>query len=310
MAKEELFVLVFGSCGWDKIYYMNEDGSKEFVYEEEGRKNSHQAVAVKRAGAKSMLVSFVGDDEIGKKALESLNKCGLDTRFVEIVKGESTEINYQLVDRVSGDYTLERGPANLSQNYDVSMVDKYKKYILKADCVVLVSKQPKDFLKAVIDFCYENNVATALTISHKKFDIDDNSDLNPLKKCSYIAANYDEVCALMKKESLSRDSLMKAFNLLPNIIMTKGKDGVYFVDELGNFCHEEAVKVEKVIEANGAGDTFIGNYIVYRSENKSIQESIRMALCASALKIQKMGVYSSMPYREETESLYKKYYLD
>ena len=37
--------------------------------------------------AKSMLVSFVGDDEIGKRVLESLTHCGIDTRFVKVVKG-------------------------------------------------------------------------------------------------------------------------------------------------------------------------------------------------------------------------------
>ena len=33
--------------------------------------------------------------------------------------------------------------------------------------------QNKDFLEAIIDFCYENNIPTVLTISHEKFDISD-----------------------------------------------------------------------------------------------------------------------------------------
>lgn len=68
--KKQPFILTFGSCGWDRVFYKNAAGNEgEFVYEEEGRKNSHQALAAKRAGAISMLVSFVGDDEIGEKVL-------------------------------------------------------------------------------------------------------------------------------------------------------------------------------------------------------------------------------------------------
>lgn len=84
-------VLTFGSCGWDKIFSMDKDGNKHLIYEEEGRKNSHQALAAKRAGANSMLISFVGDDEIGKMVLDSLNKCGIDTRFIKTVEGEPTK---------------------------------------------------------------------------------------------------------------------------------------------------------------------------------------------------------------------------
>ena len=303
------FILVFGSCGWDKIFYLNEDGSQELIYEEEGRKNSHQAVAAKRAGADSMLISFVGDDELGKKVLESLKKCGIDTRFIDVVGGEKTEVNHQFIDKVTKDYTLKRFPATLSQNYNVNMIEKYKDQILKANYVILVSKQPKEFLKEMIKFCYENNIPTVLTVSHKKFDIVDKEDLEVLKKCTNIAANYKETCDLLNKEELTADSLKEAFNILPNLIMTKGDEGVWFTDEKGNVCHEDAVKPTSVVETNGAGDTFIGNYIVFRYEGKSICESVRMAMCASAIEISKMGVYSSMPYREETEALYRKYYL-
>lgn len=107
------FILTFGSCGWDKIFRQNEDGTQELIYEEEGRKNSHQALAAKRAGADSMLISFVGDDEIGKKVLESLNNCGIDTRFIKVIEHESTEINHQIFDPKTKDYSLVRFPSPL-----------------------------------------------------------------------------------------------------------------------------------------------------------------------------------------------------
>ena len=301
--KEEPFILTFGSCGWDRIIARNEDGSQELIYEEEGRKNSHQAIAAYRAGAKSMLISFVGDDEIGKKVFQSLKDSGLDTTFVTVAKGESTEINHQYYNKITKDYEVERFPSPLSQWYTPDMVEKYSEYILKANYVILVSKQPKDFLSAMINFCYENNIPTVLTVSHEKFDINNPSDLETLKKCTVVTGNFEESAILTGKTTPE-----EMLEILPNLLITKGEEGVWFLDEGGNVIHEAAVVAIEVVETNGAGDTLIGNFTVFRSEGKSMIESVRMSMCASTLEIGKMGVLGSMPYRAETEELYKNYY--
>lgn len=297
------FILTFGSCGWDKIFSQNEDGTQELIYEEEGRKNSHQALAVKRAGANSMLISFVGDDEIGKRVLDSLNNCGIDTRFVKVVENQSTEINHQILDPKTKDYALVRFPSPLSQYYTPDMVETYKEWILKADAVILVSKQNKDFLEAIIDFCYENNIPTVLTVSHEKFDISDSKDFETLKKVTFIAGNFSEAKTLTKKED-EHDML----SLLPNLIITKGENGVSFINELGEYSHEDAVKVNNVVETNGAGDTFIGTFIVYYIKGLDKTTCIQIGQCASSLEIQKMGVLDAIPYKEDIEKSYEEYY--
>lgn len=293
-------IVTFGSCGWDRIIDKN---TKELIYEEEGRKNSHQAVASHRAGADSILITFVGSDDIGGQVLESLKNCGLDTSYISVVEGASTEINIQYYDPNTKDYELHRGPAELSQRYFPNMVDIYRDEILRSDAVNLVSKQPKEFLEAVINFCYDNNIATYLTISHNKFDIKNLHDLEVLRKITHIAGNMREA-----KDLTGLDNPEDMLELLPNMIITDGGDGVWFVDENENICHEDAVKAREVVETNGAGDTFIGNYMVYRAESRPILECIRRSMCASTLEISKMGVYTAMPYRNETDILYEEYY--
>lgn len=297
------FILTFGSCGWDRILCQNEDGTEKLIYEEEGRKNSHQALAAKRAGADSMLISFVGDDEIGKKVLDSLNNCGIDTRFVKVVENQSTEINHQIFDPKTKDYSLVRFPSPLSQYYTPDMVETYKEWILKSNAVILVSKQNKDFLETIIEFCYKNNIPTVLTISHEKFDITNAKDFETLKKISFIAGNFSEAKALTKKEN-EHDML----NLLPNLIITRGNEGVYFIDENGNFTHEDAVQVDNVVETNGAGDTFIGTFITYYAQGFDKTTCVRLGECASSLEIQKMGVLDAIPFKDDIEKVYEKYY--
>ena len=302
--RKQTFILTFGSCGWDRIFNKNADGKEgEFIYEEEGRKNSHQALAAKRAGANSMLVSFVGEDEIGRKVLESLTNCGIDTRFVRVVSGQSTEINHQLLDRETRNYDLVRFPSPLSDFYYPEMVEEYKEWILKANAVILVSKQNKDFLEAMIGFCHEHKIPTTLTVSHKKFNVNNLQDTETLKKVSFIAVNFEEAQDLTGKNTVE-----EMLTMLPNLIITKGADGVYFVDENGKFAHEKAIKVDNIVETNGAGDTFIGNFIVYYAEDMPKTKCVRMAQCASSLEIQKMGVLNAIPERAETQEQYDKYY--
>lgn len=296
------FILTFGSCGWDRIFAVDENGNEKLIYEEEGRKNSHQAVAAKRAGASSMLISFVGDDDIGTKVLNSLNDCGIDTRFVEIVNGVVTEVNHQLLDEKTKDYSLIRFPSPLSQYYNPEMVDKYKHWILKAAAVILVSKQNKDFLETIIDFCHKNNILTTLTISHEKFNINDKKDLKTLNKVSFIVGNYKEASLLTKLSDINQ-----MLELLPNLIITKGNEGVFFVSD-NKVKHEPSIKVDNVVETNGAGDTFLGYFITNYVMGEPKLKCIRMGQCAAALEIQKMGVLSAMPYAADVEKLYNKTY--
>lgn len=284
------------------IFSLDKEGNKKLIYEEEGRKNSHQAVAVKRAGANSMLVSFVGDDEIGKKVLESLNNCGIDTRFIKVVSGKSTEVNHQILDETTKDYSLIRFPADLSYIYTKEMVDEYKNWILKADAVILVSKQNKEFLDEIIDFCYKNNIITVLTVSHEKYDINNINDLETLKKITFITGNYKESSTLLKEVDIN-----KMIKTLPNLIVTNGENGVYFMDD-GKVVHDKAISVSNVIETNGAGDTFIGYFLEFFIEGKTKLDCIRIGQCASALEIQKMGVLDTIPMRKDVLDLYNKIY--
>lgn len=299
---KKINVLTFGSCGWDKIFIVNTDGTFSLIYEEEGKKNSHQAIAALRAGAKkSTLISFVGDDEIGAKVLKSLKKCGLETKYVKTIKGYKTEINEEYLDPITKDYSLKRGPSEISQNYSPEMVDEYHSEISNSDVVILVTKQPKEFLTKVINKCYSLGKITALTISHKKYDVCDKNDKETLEKVTYIAGNFEEACQLTGKNTVE-----ECLKMFPNLLITKGADGVFYVDEKGNIVNEPAVKPDKLVETNGAGDTFIGNFVVYIAEGQDLKTSIRKAICSSTLEIQKMGVLDAMPTKEQTENFYNK----
>ncbi|MCL2280286.1 carbohydrate kinase family protein [Candidatus Saccharibacteria bacterium] len=306
---KQVKIINFGACGIDEI--RDKTLTRELIYREEGRKSSHQAWASKLAGAESMLVSFVGNDENGKYVLDSLAKRGFKTDYIKVIEGELTEVNIQLLDPKTKDYELERGPNELSQYFTPEMVNEYREQILAADFVVLVSKHNYDFLVRIINFCYENNKPTILTISHPKFELE--KDHETLEKVSVIVGNLDEVKNNLTSEDnkgLSEiESPEEMLKILPNLMVTSA-GGVWFCDEDGNTVFQKSVSVpqEKIIETNGAGDTFAGNYVVFKAEGETKTNAVRLGQCAAALEIQKMGVLDAMPHRDETLRLYHQMY--
>ena len=56
------------------------------------------------------------------------------------------------------------------------------------------------------------------------------------------------------------------------------------------------------VDTTAAGDTFCGSLTAFMAEGKSIQEAIILASAASALTVQKLGAYPSIPNKNEIES--------
>jgi ribokinase len=65
-------------------------------------------------------------------------------------------------------------------------------------------------------------------------------------------------------------------------------------------CHVPGFKVEAV-DTVGAGDTFIGAFVVKLVEGADEREAVRFGCAAAAIAVTRRGAQASIPTRDEVE---------
>ena len=88
-----------------------------------------------------------------------------------------------------------------------------------------------------------------------------------------------------------------------NVIVTLGEKGC-FVRKTGEVI--PAVKLEKVIDTTGAGDTFNGVLASCLVEGDDLETACKKANVASGIKVTRKYILDSIPSKEEIEKFLEK----
>ena len=73
------------------------------------------------------------------------------------------------------------------------------------------------------------------------------------------------------------------------ICLTLGSQGVKLSQKGNEIIEMPAIKIEKVMDATGAGDAFWSGFLFAYIKEKSIKECLEVALKLAALKLQNVG---------------------
>lgn len=286
---------ILGGCTLDETYFQNIDGT----YNEKpdlvmpGGKGANQAIAAARAGAKTVILTRLGNDAKGKTILDNLNKNGVDTSYVEMLDGienDCTRIKVNINDK---DNKKERFIEAIN-TFTPDMVEKYKNVILASKIIICQLKTKKEVTEALINFCYANNKPVVLTPDcPEKFRFSDIKNKELYAKVAMIVCNKSEAIQLFESDDIT--TYVKMF---PNkLIVTYGSEGLLYHDGQ-QFVHIPAIKTD-VVDTVGAGDTLTGNLCTFLLAGKDLKTALTKASYAAALKIQQPTAQKGMPTLEE-----------
>ena len=295
-------VCLFGGCSLDMTFYADSDGK----YPEEpdvvalGGKGANQAVAASRAGARTTIITRLGNDDIGTKICENLEKNNIDISNVELIDQLDNDAAYIYVNERDKDNDIKRVVGAID-SFTEDMIDDYKDILLSSKIVVAQMKIPKEVSIRLINFCYENNIPIVVTPCRpKKLAISEEGNKELIDKITYITCNSEE-CITM----FGTDDFEKVVSQYPRkVIITLGENGLIYHDG-EKVVHLEAPQKETVVDTTGAGDTFAGNFATFIAQGYSFEDAIFKAQYASGMKIMKETAQEGMPYIKDLNEFIK-----
>lgn len=276
-------IAVVGSINADLVVQMPKlPGRGETVSSAEpawfpGGKGANQAVAAARMGGNVSMFGAIGSDEPGQMCLSALKASGVDVdAVIEVSSPTSTAL--VMVEHSGENQIVVADGANKHASFDSTQISA-------ADAVIVQFEIPQSVIVEVGKatngiFCV--NAAPVRELSNELAGLID-----------VLIVNEHEFAQLGEPK-------------LGLVIVTAGAKEVVAYQNGEAIARSWPPKVE-ALDTVGAGDTFVGAFVVAYASGKSISDSLDLACAASALSTLKLGAQSGMPTSSEvTEFLSNK----
>ncbi|WP_125605002.1 ribokinase [Lapidilactobacillus bayanensis] len=266
-----------------------------------GGKGANQAVAAARSGATTSFIGAVGQDLDGQMMLHKLGDNQVNTCAIQVMNSRATGQAYILLQATGQNSIIISAGANA----DVSstQVNANQDLITQADYVVAQFETPITATTTAFQIARANQTLTILNPAPATETI--SKDL--LQLTDIIVPNETEAANLTGIEFTNEQSMqMIATEFFKAgvkvVIITLGSRGCFVARE-GFAKIIPALSVEAV-DTTAAGDTFIGSLATELAPDfVNLESAINYASRASALTVQKLGAFPSIPTRNEVEAL-------
>ena len=262
-----------------------------------GGKGSNQAVACARLGARTHMISKLGQDDFAGLALDTWVEAGV-TPHVEQRADSYTGAAFIFVDDATGDNAIVVSPGAAAL-ISAADIDAHAALIQSSDVFVTQLEQPMDAAMRGLEIARAAGVTTILNPAPAA-DLPDGM----LALCDYVTPNETEVEALTGIAVHTEADAERACAALKELgvktpIVTMGAQGAY----LDGHGLVPAVDAGPVVETTGAGDAFNGALAAALSEKRTSAEAVRYGCATAGFSVTKAGTAPSMPTRKQVDAL-------
>ena len=261
--------------------------------------SSNAAVSAARLGLKSALVTNMGDDQNGRKCLESLKKDGVARDYVSVHKGKETNYHYVLW------YENDRTILVKHQEYErffPNIGDPKWLYLSSLGGDTL------QYHRQAIEYL-NNHQNILLAFQPGTFQIklgkDELKDLYTRTKIFFC--NVEESEKILGLDTLGIEELLKRLSALgPEIVViTDGPKGAHAFDGKG-IWHQPAYPDPKPpFERTGAGDALASTTVAALSLGKDLEEALQWGMINAMSVVQQVGAQKGLLTRPQIEEYLK-----
>lgn len=260
-----------------------------------GGSPTNVAMNMARLGAKVEMVASVGQDGFGQYIEERFHETNIATNYLNKVANEPTTVIF--VNRTVGtpEFIAMRGADKEIVEDQLPAVLLEHASIYHTSCFAL-SKQPaRDTILSKAEQAYSLGCQLSIDINYAP-------QIWPDKEEAFNAIK--RYCALEPFVKVSQDDMDRLFHVGMNhdeiftnlhnlgaklVCLTLGKEGAKLSEAGKTPLELSALKVDKIMDATGAGDAFWSGFLFAKLNHKDNKVAMETALKMAAIKLQNVG---------------------
>lgn len=260
----------------------------------EGGKGGNQAVAAARLGGDVKMIGAVGQDDMGRQLLASLEKDEIDISRIKL-SSEPSGMAMILVDAAGNNSITVVSGANFDINVDDIRRDE--DLFARSSVVLAQLECPLDVVAEALSLAKEHDCLTVLNPAPAQA-----LPAELLADVDILTPNETELELLSGMGTSSMEECTAAGEKLmasgvKSLIVTLGSRGCLYME--GDVAEHYPSYLVKMTDSTAAGDCFNGALVAALDNGSSIHDAIHFAMKASAISVTRAGAQPSLPTQEE-----------
>lgn len=258
--------------------------------------SANAAVCASRLGLKSALISYIGDDEIGKGNLEQLEINKVSTEYIKTEAGK--ESNYHYVLWYDVERTILVKHTEFNYHFDQNMPAPKMIYLSS------LASNSEGYHNEIMEYI-KNHPETKLAFQPGTFQM--KLGIEKLKgvyeNAELFFCNVEEAERILNTKEHDRKVLMKKLSDLgpKQIVMTDGYEGAYAFDGTKYFFMP--IYPHEPVERTGAGDAYASTISALIADGKTLAEALLYAPINAMSVTLKVGAQNGLLTKNEVEKL-------
>ncbi|MGI5888442.1 MAG: PfkB family carbohydrate kinase [Oscillospiraceae bacterium] len=237
-----------------------------------------------RLGVKAAMLTAYGDDAYGDRIRKDGEAAGIDLSRVKLCRGCISSC-YVSVQDADGDMALGLADMSVLSNLDNAYFDSYKGEVSRAKAAVCDPSLPLPLLEHYI---FDTAAGCPVFL--------DPVSTNFARQCVPLLKGVDTFKPnIMELETVTgisastdeglEEACRKAISLgVRRVVVSRGKKGCFMMDNTGKIIKRKFKPVEKMVNATGAGDSFMAGliygFINGFDDDKSLDYALAMGIIA------------------------------
>jgi sugar/nucleoside kinase (ribokinase family) len=270
-------VFVIGGTTFDHIVHLEQLPApvpttihQAIFHEGCGSTGAGKALALTKLGVPNTLYSVIGDDAYGMQIASFLQESGID--FFYTIDPKGTERHINIMDAAGGRISMFVTQSSEHISHNISAIQHA---INAADILVL----------NIISYCRQLIPLVKGQSKPVWTDLHDYDGSNPYHQDFIDAAQYIHLSSdnLSDYQTVMQLLIQQGKEL---VICTHGKQGASLLTKKGEWIEQTAYPVKKIVDSNGAGDSFFAGFLFGWMQSMPLQLCMQYGAVCGALAVE------------------------